>query len=64
MNSSQDGTINLEKLAMKHYQPDEILRIDRPTTGDPEHPAFYLTGAKIGDLIRARLYNTIYVTKG
>ena len=49
---SNDGTINLEKLALKYYQPSEILRIDRPTTGNPEHRAFAITGKSLTKLIK------------
>lgn len=50
--SSGDGTINLEKLALLHYKPGEILRIDRATTTDPSHTAFGITGETITKLIR------------
>ena len=56
---SSDGTINLEKLARKHYKPSEILRIDRVTTGDPEHPAFNISGEHLANLIKAGRYKVI-----
>ncbi len=51
---SNDGTINLEKLALKYYHPSEILRIDRPTTGNPTHPAFAITGESLTKLIKGK----------
>ena len=51
---SNDGTINLERLARKYYHPSEILRIDRPTTTDPEHPAFAITGESLTKLIKVK----------
>ena len=51
---SNDGTINLERLARKYYHPSEILRIDRPTTTDPEHPAFAITGEHLINLIKGK----------
>ena len=50
--SSCDGTINLEKLALKYYQPSEILRIDSSTTGNRLHPAFAITGEHLTKLIK------------
>ena len=50
--SSADGTINLEKLALKHYKASEVLRIDSTTTGDPSHPAFNLTAEQLIGLIK------------
>lgn len=49
---SNDGTINLEKLALKYYQPSEILRIDSETTRNPEHRAFGITGESLTKLIK------------
>lgn len=49
--TSADGTINLEQLARKHYLPSEILRIDRTTTGDPNHLAFNITGERLTEII-------------
>lgn len=49
--TSADGSIDLEELAKKHYLPREILRIDSTTVGDPEHPAFNLTGESLVELI-------------
>lgn len=56
---SSDGTINLEKLAFKHYHPSEILRIDSQTTSNPEHPAFGITGEHLSNLIKAIRYKVI-----
>ena len=51
---SNDGTINLEKLALKYYKPSEILRIDSETTRNPEHPAFAITSESLTKLIQGQ----------
>lgn len=56
---SGDGTINLEKLANKHYKPEQILRIDSQTTKDPEHKAFAIGGDNLTNLIRQGAYKVI-----
>ncbi|MDJ0593075.1 MAG: DUF3854 domain-containing protein [Pleurocapsa sp. MO_226.B13] len=56
---SGDGTINLEKLAKKHYKSEQILRIDSQTTSDPEHPAFGISGDNLSKLIKAGKYKVI-----
>lgn len=52
---SGDGTYNLEKLALKYYKSEEILRIDSTTTGDPDHPAFNITAEAIAALTKPSL---------
>lgn len=56
---SADGTINLEKLAKKHYKSAQILRLDFSTTNNPEHPAFGISGDKLSRLIREGKYKVI-----
>ena len=48
---SADGTKNLERLARKFYKPEEVLRIDSKTTGDPENPAFNISGESLKALL-------------
>ena len=57
--ASGDGTINLEKLAQKHYLPKQILRIDSQTTRDPEHPAYGITAPHLIDLVKNGFYKVI-----
>ncbi len=56
---SADGTINLEKKALKYYKPSEILRIDSQTTSDPGHPAYGITGEALADMLKRGIYKIV-----
>ena len=51
---SKDSTINLEKLALQYYKPEEVLRIDKDSVRDPKHLAFELTGEKLTQLVKKK----------